>query len=266
MAKTDWTGTDTVKPADMNEIGQEINQLREDVDNIHIPPATLTEAGIAQLSSATDSTSEAMAATPKAVKAAMDEALASKQLGVEQKANVVAALNSIGVAASTSETWEQIIPKISAIILASGNAQPSDVLAGKTFTNDKGKQVGALVPGIKMVNGQFPSDDATSGTIANLPFKPLILIARASVYSKRGPSGITVYGGGYMVASMLSGSTPVYYDPLVTNAWDNLYYDGSLKLANCVFGANNVSYNIVKSGFDLSLVSYRLKDYFVFGV
>lgn len=72
MAKTDWTSNDTVKPADMNEIGQEINQLREDVDNIHIPPATLTEAGIVQLSSATDSTSETMAATPNAVKTVSD--------------------------------------------------------------------------------------------------------------------------------------------------------------------------------------------------
>lgn len=68
MAKTDWKLNDTVKPDDMNDIGEEINQLRTDVDNIHIPPATLTEAGIVQLSNKTDGTSETLAATEKAVR------------------------------------------------------------------------------------------------------------------------------------------------------------------------------------------------------
>lgn len=67
MAKTDWGMNDIVMPADMNDIGEEINQLRTDVDNIHIPPATLTEAGIVQLSNKTDGTSETLAATEKAV-------------------------------------------------------------------------------------------------------------------------------------------------------------------------------------------------------
>ncbi|HDV5163286.1 TPA: tail fiber protein, partial [Escherichia coli] len=37
-----------------------------------VPAASLTQSGIVQLSSATNSTSEVLAATPKAVKAAYD--------------------------------------------------------------------------------------------------------------------------------------------------------------------------------------------------
>lgn len=130
MAKTDWTLTDTVKPDDFNNIGREINQLRTDVDHIEVPPASLTEAGIVQLSNATNSTSEAQAATSKAVKAAYDAAAVAQttanavnsaaaaafQLGNERKAEVVAALVAWGISASTSESWDSLLSKMKAII------------------------------------------------------------------------------------------------------------------------------------------------------
>lgn len=46
----------------------DIEQLQEDLQNADIPPASLTEPGIVQLSNATDGTSETLAATEKAVK------------------------------------------------------------------------------------------------------------------------------------------------------------------------------------------------------
>lgn len=119
MAKTDWTINDEVEPVDMNEIGQEINQLREDVDNIHIPPATLTEAGIVQLSSATDSTSEAMAATPKAVKLAYDRAEQAFQSASNGKELIASAVTGKGVAASGSDSFPVLADKISKISTAS---------------------------------------------------------------------------------------------------------------------------------------------------
>ncbi|GIO33268.1 hypothetical protein J2TS6_44090 [Paenibacillus albilobatus] len=122
------------------------DKIDEAVGNIKVPDASLTEKGIVQLSNATNSTSENMAPTLKAVKAAMDEALASKQLGVEQKANVVAALNSIGVAASTNETWAQLIAKMAGVIRATGNATAADVLAGKTFSNGSGNGLTGSMP------------------------------------------------------------------------------------------------------------------------
>jgi hypothetical protein len=74
MAKTNWQMNEVVQPADLNQIGQEINELQEAVENIDIPDATLTTKGMVKLSSATDSTAEDRAATPKAVKDAMDAA------------------------------------------------------------------------------------------------------------------------------------------------------------------------------------------------
>ncbi|MFK4171061.1 phage tail protein [Paenibacillus lautus] len=113
MARTDWTSIDTVRPADMNQIGHEINNLQDAISNIDIPDASLTEKGIVQLSNVTDGTRENVAPTEKALGEVMKEALAGKQLGVEQKANVVAVLNSKGITASTSETWAELIAKLS---------------------------------------------------------------------------------------------------------------------------------------------------------
>lgn len=135
MAKTDWQMGDTVQPEDMNQIGQEINQLREDVDNIEVPPASTSQAGIVQLSNAVDSTSETQAATSRAVKLAYDRADQAFRLGNERKQDLVDALIAIGVTASTNESWDDLITKVSSVIRATGNANAGDVLSGKTFSN-----------------------------------------------------------------------------------------------------------------------------------
>ncbi|MEK3784690.1 phage tail protein [Paenibacillus sp. FSL R5-0810] len=142
-------------PDDVETALEEAKQYTDTaVAGVKVPDASLTQKGITQLSSALNSISESLAATPKAVKSAYDEALAAKQLGVEQKANVVAALNSIGVTASTSETWAQLIPKIAAIIRATGNATAADLLAGKSASNASGP-----------FNGSMPNRGAVSQTI-----------------------------------------------------------------------------------------------------
>ncbi|MNJ28661.1 Phage tail fiber repeat protein [compost metagenome] len=156
MARTDWSLNGTVQPQDMNAIGEEINQLREDVDHIEIPSASVTEAGIVKLSNATNSTSETLAATPRAVNSAYDAATAAQttanaantaaataqaradsafQLGNERKAEVVAALVAKGISASTSESWDSLIVKLNSIVKATGNAVTADVLSGRTFSN-----------------------------------------------------------------------------------------------------------------------------------
>lgn len=130
---------------ELGTIQADIQQLQEDIQNADIPDASLTVKGKVQLSDVVSSTDKTKAATPSAVKIAYDEALAAKQLGVEQKALVVAALNSIGVAASTSETWAQLIPKISGVIRATGNATAADLLTGKTASNASGPITGSMV-------------------------------------------------------------------------------------------------------------------------
>ncbi|WP_059052231.1 phage tail protein [Paenibacillus senegalimassiliensis] len=148
MAKTDWTLTDTVKPDDFNDIGREINQLRMDVNHIEVPTASLTEAGIVQLSNATDSTSEVQAATSKAVKAAYDLAQSSLTVGNERKQEVVDALIALGVTASMADSWDVLISKMSTVIKATGNATAADVLVGKTFSNAAGNNIAGTMPSL----------------------------------------------------------------------------------------------------------------------
>lgn len=57
------------------------------------------------------------------------------QLGNEKKSDLVDALIAIGLSASTSESWDDLIAKVAAVIRATGNAVASDVLSGRTFSN-----------------------------------------------------------------------------------------------------------------------------------
>ncbi|MUG66541.1 hypothetical protein GNP94_11075 [Paenibacillus campinasensis] len=160
-----------------DKIDEAVGQVREELENVDvdIPNASLTEKGIVQLSNATNGTREDVAATEKAVKAAYDEALAGKQLGVEQKANVVAALNSIGVAASTSETWAQLVAKMAGVIRATGNATPGDVLAGKTFSNASGNGLTGGMPNYSrsVLREEYKSAISAKGDgVGNLVVEP----------------------------------------------------------------------------------------------
>lgn len=83
MARTDWTSKDTVRPADMNDIGEEINQLKNELENI--PDASLTEKGIVQLSNATNGTRENVAPTEKALKLAYDQAAKNDGFGTTDR-------------------------------------------------------------------------------------------------------------------------------------------------------------------------------------
>lgn len=185
MAKTDWGLNDIVRPQDMNDIGEELNQLRTDVDNIEVPPASLTQAGIVQLSNATDGTSENKAPTEKALGLVMAEAQAGKQAGIERKNEVVAALNSIGVSASTSESWDSLITKMAAIIKATGNAVAADVLSGKTFSN----------AGANNLTGTMPNRGA-GGTVTPTTTNQM---KAAGYYS----SAITILGEPNLIAANL---------------------------------------------------------------
>ncbi|WP_222124437.1 phage tail protein [Paenibacillus xylanexedens] len=141
---------------------EDLDTLREAVSKMDIPDASLTQKGKVQLSSKTDGTSEALVATEKALGLVMTEAAAAKQLGVETKNDVVATLNSIGVSASTSESWDSLILKMSGVIRATGNATVAQVLAGVTFSNATGNgrtgtmvNRGAVSQNITTQNGSY---------------------------------------------------------------------------------------------------------------
>nr|WP_145402950.1 phage tail protein [Paenibacillus xylanexedens] len=123
------------------------DELEEALENIDVdlPDASLTVAGKVQLSNKTNGTSENLVPTEKALGLVMAEATTAKQLGNERKNEVVAALIALGVSASTSDTWSQLITKMTGVLRAKGNAIPSDVRAGKSFSNsDQADIVGTL--------------------------------------------------------------------------------------------------------------------------
>ncbi|MGM1048643.1 MAG: phage tail protein [Bacillota bacterium] len=95
----------------------------------------------------------------------LDEAF---QAGNERKAEVVAALVAIGVQASTSETWAQLIPKIAAVIRASGNATAADVLAGKTASNAGGAITGTI-PNLTGIRNATGTSKWADGALAVYP-------------------------------------------------------------------------------------------------
>ncbi|MUG44267.1 hypothetical protein GNP95_04540 [Paenibacillus woosongensis] len=214
MAKTDWSLNDTVQPQDMNAIGEEINQLRQDVDHIEIPPASVTEAGIVKLSSATNSTSETLAATPRAVKSAYDAATAAQttanaantaaataqsradsafQLGNERKAEVVAALVAKGISASTSESWDTLITKLNSIVKATGNAVAADVLSGKTFSNVSANNLTGSMPNWG-AGGTVTPGTTNQTKAAGYYSSPITILGEPNLKSEYIKNGISMFG------------------------------------------------------------------------
>lgn len=141
-------------PRDFNALAEAVDMaVTEAVEGITVPDASLTTKGVVQLSNATNGTRENVAATEKAVGQAF-------QAGNERKAEVVAALVAIGIQASTSETWTQLIPKIAAVIRATGNATAADILAGKIASNANGPVTGTM-PNRSTENNHMPGLEST---------------------------------------------------------------------------------------------------------
>lgn len=149
-----------------DKIDEAIGDVREELQDINIPPASLTEAGIVRLSNSTSGTREDVAATEKAVKMTYDAAVAAQttanaanlaaasaqtkadqafQLGNERKSEVVAALVAKGISASTSESWDTLITKLNSIVKATGNASAAQLLQGYTASNASGPIAGSMI-------------------------------------------------------------------------------------------------------------------------
>ena len=78
-------------------------------------------------------------------------------------AKAVGASNLVakGVSATATESLAILFSKIGNIIKGSGNAQPADVLTGKTFTNDGGVPLTGSMPFRSAENAHMPSTEQT---------------------------------------------------------------------------------------------------------
>ncbi|GIQ63650.1 hypothetical protein PACILC2_22180 [Paenibacillus cisolokensis] len=147
MAKTDWNLNDSVMPEDMNQIGQEINDMAESLDNHK--NATLahgaTEAATPNRIARRDANGQFEVGAPTAAnhvarKTDLDEV---KQSVSDGKNQIASAITGMGQTASGSDTFAQLSGKIRDIS-KDANAAVGDVLTGKTFYQGGVKRTGTM--------------------------------------------------------------------------------------------------------------------------
>ncbi|MEF2964908.1 tail fiber protein [Paenibacillus sp. M1] len=92
-----------------DKIDEAMGEVREELEDIEIeiPPASLTEAGIVRLSNSTSGTSESLAATEKAVKAAYDAAATAQTAANTAKSNAATAQSTANTAVTNAAAAQQ---------------------------------------------------------------------------------------------------------------------------------------------------------------
>ncbi|UMV47228.1 pyocin knob domain-containing protein [Paenibacillus macerans] len=128
-----------------DKIDAAVGEVREELKDINVPDASLTQKGITLLSSATDSTAEDRAATPKAVKSAYDAATAAQITANAANTAAAGAQNTANAALTTSGTAES-------------NAKNASIPRAMRFTGDlNGVTENGFYDGANMANA--PSAD-----------------------------------------------------------------------------------------------------------
>lgn len=91
-------------------------------------------------------TAEHINATNEAVNGLSEDMVDLKKSVSDGKTQVAAAITAKRVPTAATATFREMAANIGKIVLGSGNAVPSDVLAGKTFTNNDGKEYTGTMP------------------------------------------------------------------------------------------------------------------------
>ncbi|NFO48704.1 phage tail protein, partial [Clostridium botulinum] len=210
-------------------------EIANKVDNIKIADGTTTTKGIVKLNNAVNSTSQAEAATPLAVKTAMDKAneafqyasngksLIAGKVGnvtgnnthaeianrIQTDKNTAASnLNSKGVSANGNEALASLVGKIANITLAG--------MGGKRFTFGNTNFDGTTDIRFQRVNKDFQPESGYSNTYyvtITLNFKPSYGLVYAKTSSSAGFNVSTlvnynaVWTGTGLLQPIISGNT-----------------------------------------------------------
>ncbi|HIC1921679.1 phage tail protein [Citrobacter freundii] len=164
------------------------------------PDATLNEKGFTQLSSATDSTSETLAATPKAVKAAYD--LADGKYTAQDASTAQKGIVQLSSATDSNDEGKAATPKAvkAAYDLANGKYTAQDAsttqkgivqLSSATDSNDEGKA--ATSKAVKAANDNAEKRMAKDQNGRDIPDKDLFV---RNIGAARAFSGTVSIGGG----------------------------------------------------------------------
>ncbi|WP_068784771.1 phage tail protein [Paenibacillus phocaensis] len=221
-----------------DKIDAAVGEVREELQDIDIPPASLTGPGIVQLSNSTSGNREDVAATENAVKATFDTATAAQttanaanlaaaaaqtkadqafQLGNERKQDVVDALIALGVSASMTDSWDILTSKMSTVIKATGNAGTEDVLVGKTFSSASASSLMGTMPNqgaktytINTQGGQYtiPAGYHNGGGKITASFANLVTENIKSGVNVGGVIGSLALGGYGELNTSYSGQAP----------------------------------------------------------
>lgn len=176
------------------------------------------------------------------------------------KALVAAAITAKRVATAATATFKEMAENIKKIVLGSGNAQPADVLQGKTATNDSGVEFIGTMPNnpdvttaastilyegslyyripkgayINLTSNGYPEVKASQATIANaIGLNPDYMLDSINVLGKQGKiqsmAGVTI--------------TPQTYAQTVQSAWKRM--TGNVEIA----AAPLPPANVIKRGY-----------------
>lgn len=284
----DTFNIETMLNENWDKIDAAVGEVREELKEVHVPSATLTEPGIVQLSSATDSSSETLAATPKAVKSAYDAAVAAQNTANAANTAAATAQSTADNANSAAATAQNTANAVSSAVgplssLLTGTKSNTVAAINELFTNvsdgknaiasaitGKGvvasgsdpfavlaQKIGQISTGIKMASGKT-SGSHNIRTITNLAFKPMILICNFN--TELSLDNAWSYATAHIFAFDVGGG--VIYGS-----------DFSLQLSGLGMGTRNIALNLkdVVFGADFVQFGFRFQSggtvsYYIFGV
>ncbi|WP_320959385.1 hypothetical protein [Hungatella effluvii] len=173
------------------------------------------------------------------------------------KAEIAAAITLKRVTTAASATFHTMAENIKKIVLGSGNAQPADVLAGKTATNDSGVEFTGTMP--ERAGEQIPASQVTksgnaivmkSSRNGHINENTAISADQSAVASAAGVNGdymldsINILGVQGKIQSMAGVTiTPQTYAQTVQSAWKRM--TGNVEIA----AASLPPANVIKRGY-----------------
>ena len=173
------------------------------------------------------------------------------------KAEIAAAITLKRVTTAASATFHQMAENIKKIVLGSGNAQPADVLQGKTATNDSGVEFAGTMP--ERAGEQIPASQVTksgnaiimkSSRNGHINETTTVAADQSAVASAAGVNGdymldsINILGVQGKIQSMAGVTiTPQTYAQTVWSAWKRM--TGNVEIAAVALPPANV----IKKGY-----------------
>ncbi|MGZ7442172.1 phage tail protein [Paenibacillus sp. TH7-28] len=173
-----------------DKIDAAVGEVREELKDINVPDASLTQKGITQLSSATDNTAEDRAATPKAVKAAYDAATAAQVTANAANTAAASAGNAVGPLSSLLTSAKgNVVSAVNELFtnVNDGKNVIASAIIGRGGTASGSDTFSQLAAAIRNLKGNvamgsfsrvFTSDLSITESVSGLSFTPRYIFIR----------------------------------------------------------------------------------------